>query len=364
MPIQTTRLKKQDCECLVDKICGRIHGYGARKFSYAGRLVIVQSVLNFLHSYWASMFIIPKGIINRIEAVCRNFLWDNSADYRRTPLVGWDTIFRPKDEGGLGLKDQESWNKVMVGRLVDWIAMQRDSIWVYWVQNNYLKGQEWMEYKPSTNSSWVWRRICRVKDEMRPGYVQGQWTVQPGGFTPAGRYTWFRGTRPRVQWVKVVWNGWALPKHQFLGWLIAHEALNTTARLYRFGVDIEDKCYLCGLASETIEHLYCDCLYSKRVVEELINKTSWAFPLRDVMNWCMRRPGTMLQRGVQVAMMLSLMYHVWKQRNKGRYENVLLRPERVAGNIMEEMRFRVRARDRTVMTLAEREWLNRMRLIE
>ncbi|XP_074291291.1 uncharacterized protein LOC141618069 [Silene latifolia] len=102
----------------------------------------------------------------------------------------------------------------------------------------------------------------------------------------------------------------------------------------------------------------------KRVVEELINKTSWAFPLRDVMNWCMHRPGTMLQRGVQVAMMLSLMYHVWKQRNKGRYENVLLRPDRVAGNIMEEMRFRVRARDRTVMTIAEKEWLNRMRLIE
>ncbi|XP_074305538.1 uncharacterized protein LOC141640755 [Silene latifolia] len=70
-------------------------------------------------------------------------------DYRRIPLVGWDTICRPKDEGGLGLKDQESWNKAMVGRLVDWVATQRDSIWVHWVQSNYLKGQEWMEYKPS-----------------------------------------------------------------------------------------------------------------------------------------------------------------------------------------------------------------------
>ncbi|XP_074283006.1 uncharacterized protein LOC141607551 [Silene latifolia] len=199
-------------------------------------------------------------------------------------------------------------------------CVQRDSIWVHWVQSNYLKGQEWMEYKPSTNSSWVWRRICRVKDEMSAGYVNGQWNVQPGGFTPAGCYAWFIGTRPRVQWVKAVWNRWALPKHQFLGWLAAHEALNTAARLSRFGVDIEDKCSLCGLVSETIEHLFCDCLYSKRIV--------------------------------------------WQQRNKGRNENVLIHPEGVASIIMEEMRTRVRARDRTIMTNAERDWLIRMRLIE
>ncbi|XP_074290219.1 uncharacterized protein LOC141616949 [Silene latifolia] len=232
------------------------------------------------------MFILPKGIIKRIEAVCRNFLWDNSADYRRIPLVGWDTICRPKDEGGLGLKDQETWNKAMVGRLVDWIAVHRDSIWVHWVQHNYLKGQEWMDYKPSTNSSWR--------------------------------------ARPRVQWVKAVWNGWALPKHQFLGWLVAHTALNTAARLSRFGVDIEDKCYLCGLVSETIEHLFCDCLYSKRIVRELSKKTAWSFPVRDVMNWCVHKMGTILQRGVQIAMMLSLVYQIWQQRNKSRHENVLI----------------------------------------
>ncbi|XP_074314345.1 uncharacterized protein LOC141649558 [Silene latifolia] len=316
---------------------------GSIPFKHLGRLVIVKSVLNSLHSYWASMFIIPKGIIKRIEAVCRNFLWDNSVDYRRTPLVGWDTICRPKDEGGLGLKDQETWNKAMVERLVDWVSMQRDSIWVHWVQSNYLKGQEWMEYKPSTNSSW---------------------NVQPGGFTPAGCYAWFKGTTPRVHWVKAVWNGWALPKHQFLGWLVAHEALNTAAKLARFGVDIEDKCSLCGLVSETIEHLFCDCLYSRRVVRELNKKTAWVFPVRDVMTWCVHRTGTVLQRGIQIAMMLGLLYQVWQQRNKGRTENVLICPEVVAGKILEEMRSRVRTRERTTLTSAERDWLIRMRLIE
>ncbi|XP_074271290.1 uncharacterized protein LOC141595221 [Silene latifolia] len=173
MPIQTTRLKKKDCECLVEKICSRINGYGARKFSYSGRLVLVQAVLSSLHSYWASMFVLPKEIIARIEATCRNFLWDNSADYIRVPLVAWDKVCRPKEEGGLGLKNRESMNKSMVGRLVNWIAEKKDTIWVNWLQQNYLKGTEWIDYIPAAQSSWVWRRICRVKQELLPGYTNG-----------------------------------------------------------------------------------------------------------------------------------------------------------------------------------------------
>ncbi|XP_074314348.1 uncharacterized protein LOC141649561 [Silene latifolia] len=363
MPIQTTRLKKHDCECLVDKICARINGYGARKFSYAGRLVIVKSVLNTLHSYWASLFVIPKGITKRIEAVCRNFLWDNSADYRRAPLVAWDSVCRPKDEGGLGLKDLETWNKAMVGRLVDWVAMKRDSIWVHWVQSNYLKGRDWMEYKPSSNSSWVWRKICQVKDDMRNGYTSGLWTAQSGGFTNAGCYEWLRGTRPKNLWWKAVWNVWMLPKHQFLGWLVANEALNTTARLARIGMDIEDKCSLCGVGSENLEHLFCECSYSRRIVQELNKKTGWSFPVRKTMDWCVHRTGSPLQRGVQTAMMMSLLYQVWQQRNKGRNEDVLLRPEVVAGAIMDDMRSRVRTRERTSITLTDRDWLRRLNLI-
>ncbi|XP_074265589.1 uncharacterized protein LOC141588030 [Silene latifolia] len=285
MPIQTTRIGRQDCECLVDKICSRIHGYGSRKFSYAGRLVIVRSVLNSLHSYWASIFIIPKGIMKRIEAVCRNFLWDNSADYRRSPLVGWDTVCRPKEEGGLGLKDQEVWNKAMIGRLVDWVAEKRDSIWVHWVHNNYLKGREWMEYSPTMNSSWIWRRICKVKEEMAAGYTDGKWEIQQDGYTSAGCYNWFKGNWPCVTWYKVIWNGWAIPKHQFLGWLIAHEALNTVARLKSFGMDIEDKCYLCGVDEESAGHLFFECMYSTRVITELNRQTRWDFPMRNVVLW-------------------------------------------------------------------------------
>ncbi|XP_074297171.1 uncharacterized protein LOC141627865 [Silene latifolia] len=144
---------------------------------------------------------------------------------------------------------------------------------------------------------------------------------------------------------------------------MAHEALSTSAKLVGFGMDIEDKCSLCGLLSETMEHLFCACPYSRRIIWELNKITAWDFPSRNTMDWCVHRTGTALQRGIQNAMMMSVMYQIWQQRNKSRTEKVLIRPEVVAGLIMEEMKSRVRTRDRTLLTLEDRDWLKRFRLM-
>ncbi|XP_074313864.1 uncharacterized protein LOC141649062 [Silene latifolia] len=361
MPIQTTRLKKKDCECLVDKICNRIHSYGARKFSYAGRLTLVKHVLNTLHSYWASVFVLPKGVILRIEAICRNFLWDGSAEYRRSPLVAWDTICRPKQEGGLGLKNQELWNIAMVGRLVDWVATNKESLWVNWVKANYLKGRNWQEYIPTSNSSWVWRRICRVKQRLAAGYVQGTWQVQPSGYTPAGCYEWLRGTQPTVEWSKAIWDNWSLPKHRFLGWLIAHNSLHTNSRLMRFGMDVDGQCVLCGLAEETQQHLFFACDYSRRVLQAVMDCTGLKLPEDDILHWCVHSSGMKVQRGVKVALVMTSLYQVWQQRNKCRVEQVLMRPRCLAQWISEDMRKRIRERDKSRMTTHELDWLGNLK---
>ncbi|XP_074304562.1 uncharacterized protein LOC141639300 [Silene latifolia] len=242
MPIQTTRLKKSDCASVIEKIRGR-------------------------------------GIIRSIEATCRNFLWDNGTEYRRVPLVAWEKVCTPKEEGRLGLKNQEVWNKAMVVRLVNWISEKRDSIWVQWVQCNHIRGRDWFEYTPSTNSSWVWRRICKVKQEIAHGFVDG-------------------GMGGTTNWV--VWNNWALPKHQFMGWLVAHEALNTVDKIVSYGMDVDASCLLCGQANESLSHLFFACQYSRRVLLSLQQNTGCSFPPVNDLAWWYSRGGTNVKRGVQI----------------------------------------------------------------
>ncbi|XP_074282752.1 uncharacterized protein LOC141607297 [Silene latifolia] len=354
-------MKKTDCECLNEKICSRIHNYGAKKFSYAGRLVLVKAVLSSLHSYWASMFVIPKGIISRIEATCRNFLWDSCTDYRRVPMVAWEKICRTKEEGGLGLKDQGIMNKAMIGRLVHWITTKKDSLWVKWVQANYLKGREWLDYIPSTKSSWVWRRICKVKEEMLPGYATGIWGAQ-SDYSTKECYEWFKGSNPKMAWFKCLWNDHVIPKHQFTGWLVAHGALRTRDKLVGYGMDIDDQCLLCAQETECTAHLLGECIYSKRVLQALSQKVRINFPVNDMIVWCTQRTGTTLQKGMQAAMVWGVIYHIWQQRNRSNMEGILLRPERVAEQVIEEVKARVRGRDYKVITKTDLDWLRQKNL--
>ncbi|XP_074299049.1 uncharacterized protein LOC141630069 [Silene latifolia] len=67
IPISYKRLSSADSNVLVDKIVKKIRGWGTKKLSYAGRLVLVRHVLSQMHSYWARIFLLPKGVIARVE---------------------------------------------------------------------------------------------------------------------------------------------------------------------------------------------------------------------------------------------------------------------------------------------------------
>ncbi|GJY51716.1 putative reverse transcriptase domain-containing protein [Tanacetum coccineum] len=69
--------------------------------SFVGRLQLCKSVLSSMQVYWASVLIIPKGIIYDIQSIIRGFLWCNDEYKRGRAKVAWDDICLPKREGGL-----------------------------------------------------------------------------------------------------------------------------------------------------------------------------------------------------------------------------------------------------------------------
>ncbi|XP_074315276.1 uncharacterized protein LOC141651462 [Silene latifolia] len=215
------------------EIVSKVRGIGARKRSYAGRLVLINSVFNTLHNYWASIFLIPKGVIKRIEAICRNFLWCGESDYNRTPLVSWHDICFSKKEGGLGIQNAGVWNVASVGKLVHWLYTKADRLWVLWIDHVYMKGTDWVHYQPPPDSNWNWRNICRVRGILEGGYQGNTWIASPGGYTVSSGYHWMQGSHPSVLWM---------------------------------GICLSDKCVLCEVGKETHDHLFAECGYSARII--------------------------------------------------------------------------------------------------
>lgn len=107
-----------DCEVLIDKMTSRIKTWSSRSLSYAGRVQLVNSVLIHIHSYWSTIFILPKVVLKKVIAICRNYIWDGKVHTNKVPLVAWDIVCRPKHKVGLGVRDCVEWNEAAIAKYV------------------------------------------------------------------------------------------------------------------------------------------------------------------------------------------------------------------------------------------------------
>ncbi|GJU52606.1 auxin efflux carrier [Tanacetum coccineum] len=62
--------------------------------------ILCKYVISSMHVYWASVLVIPMGIISDIQQLMRGFLWCNGEYKRGRAKVDWDDICLPKSEGG------------------------------------------------------------------------------------------------------------------------------------------------------------------------------------------------------------------------------------------------------------------------
>ncbi|XP_074305053.1 uncharacterized protein LOC141639983 [Silene latifolia] len=328
----------------------QIRGIGARKLSYAGRLILINSVLNTLHNYWASIFLIPKGVIRRIEAICRNFFWSSESDYHRVPLIAWEKVCCRKREGGLDIKQAEVWNKATFGNLVNWIHTKASRLWVLWIDHVYLKGAEWATYQPPPDSNWNWRNICKVKYVLSAGFVEGHWQADVRGYSISSGCHWLLGPHPLIQWYNSVWASWNIPKHSMIGWMVMHKGLNTRDKLYQLQISDRDSCVICEQAIETHEHLFCSCAYGSQVID-------------GIESWLNRRLNgsnmncTKLQKLVCKMALMACWYCIWHQRNQCRLSMVLTSPRKVVMEVQSMVRTRILQKIQNVVPSKDRSWL-------
>ncbi|XP_074306164.1 uncharacterized protein LOC141641401 [Silene latifolia] len=355
--LQGTGFKKGD---LPFKMISRIRGWNSRKISYASRLVLVKSVISTIHNYWSQIFILLVGVMDRIQALCRNFLWEGNDQYSKAPLVAWNVLCQSKETGGLGLIDSKTWNVVSIGKLVWWITSKQDHLWIRWIDAIYLKGTTWLDYEPTPYSSWAWRKVCEVKNIMKSGYVNGKWRGANDTYTIAEGYAWLmQSTEVRVSWYKFVWNRFNTPKWCFTTWLQQQQRLLTLDRLAKMGVAVPTECYICGMAPETYDHLFRGCVYAQTCYQLL---AKWlgvnAMDLCSCDKLLHMKKLSLLARQVIIAAVAGLIYGIWQCRNVCRLDGYVMQPGSLIQHIQTDCRNRVLGVFQGPMALADKSWCN------
>ncbi len=115
LPLSPRKPRKTDFLPLIEKLDGRLAGWKRLTLSRGGRLVLLNSVLTGIPSYYSSAFRLPTWVSNYLEKLRRGFFWKgrvlNSGFHC---LVKWENVCRPKRLGGVGIRSLRVANSALL----------------------------------------------------------------------------------------------------------------------------------------------------------------------------------------------------------------------------------------------------------
>ncbi|KAJ0855327.1 putative RNA-directed DNA polymerase [Helianthus annuus] len=124
--------------------------------SFGGRITLIRSVLESLPNYYFSLYKAPAKVIRDLECLMKKFLWGGSSEVRKTHWVAWDTVTRPKNNGGLGICKPKNINKALLSKWAWRFKRNKERLWVKVVEAIHIGGSAWsfLPFKKSIGGVW------------------------------------------------------------------------------------------------------------------------------------------------------------------------------------------------------------------
>nr|KYP33988.1 Putative ribonuclease H protein At1g65750 family [Cajanus cajan] len=155
IPIGANPRRQQMWKEIMLKYNRKLALWRSKNLSLAARVCLINSVLSGLPLYLISLFKMPKQVVRQLEKIQRNFLWGSKDETRKISWVKWRTIFHPKEKGGLGIKNIESFNDALLGKWKWQLFHQEDSMWGRLLLSKYGGWQSLLKEAGHQNSS-IW----------------------------------------------------------------------------------------------------------------------------------------------------------------------------------------------------------------
>jgi hypothetical protein len=128
-----------------------------------------------------------------------------------------------------------------------------------------------------------------------------------------------RPVRDKVEWWKLVWHKYAIPRFSFILWIVIHDAFYTQNKLRCYGVIQTIQCHLWGGDREDVDHLFFGFPFSHRIWFDLCSRC--LVPFRhcfwvNTISWLSVLSRDCSLNFVLLKLMLDVVvYCIWRERN-------------------------------------------------
>lgn len=169
MPSDMGSSKSGDFKYLKDRLWGKMNGWIEKTISLAGKEVLIKSVAQAVPMYSMSCFKLP-AFVN--ISVHRNFFWSSKEGQRKPHWVSWRAMTEPKKDMGLGFKDFEVFNLVLLAHQVWRLLVQPDSLCARFFKAIYYTESSIIDASLGSRPPQIWRSLLEGRDAVVHGLIR------------------------------------------------------------------------------------------------------------------------------------------------------------------------------------------------
>ncbi|XP_019150482.1 PREDICTED: uncharacterized protein LOC109147284 [Ipomoea nil] len=252
----------------------------------------------------------------------------------------------PKDEGGLGLRNLKHWNNAFMTKTLWNIHTRKETLWIRWVHDFYLRNVDFWTWNPGRNESALMRSLAKVRDLLvsRFGTTSdcinklASWNG-PNGINTSAVYEAIRPQSPKKFAMRFIWKSFVPPKFAFCTWLCLHGRLLTKSNV--IFMEIDKHCSFCGATLEDINHLFFMCPFSKQVWDRVRDGVGIArntASIKGAIKWHHRDSrGTRPRSKIGALAIMASVFHLWKTRNALYFDQMAADVDRTSTMILKNI---------------------------
>ncbi|KAK9921034.1 hypothetical protein M0R45_029564 [Rubus argutus] len=268
VPIFVGRPKSEYLLPIADKICCKLSSWKGKQLSQAGRLQLIDSVIQCHLIYSFQVYEWPKALLHKVQRWMRNFFWNGDPLKDGSTLIAWNRCCTPKDQDGLQTLTYYKKSSVWLGLKKLWPLLLSKLQWIignghtvkFW-KDNWL-GEELVKaysFAPEvldflndkvsifiSNGEWripnsFWSSYPAVAHAISSfplpvDYVEDRvvWaTDASGSLSSKAAYQFLSTSLPVNAWGRRIWHAAIQPRKSLVSWKVLHNRILTDDLLQR-----------------------------------------------------------------------------------------------------------------------------------
>ncbi|XP_023928894.1 uncharacterized protein LOC112040231 [Quercus suber] len=136
-PIRHKGAARNQFNFVAERVIKKLSGCKAKLLSFAGRTVLVKSMMSAIPNYVMQGAALPIHLCDKLDKISRDFLWGSSQGKSKMHLVGWNKIIKSKEEGGLGIQAARAKNLALLAKFNWRLYHEKDALWAKVLLNKY-----------------------------------------------------------------------------------------------------------------------------------------------------------------------------------------------------------------------------------